>query len=453
MRRRFLQGLLGLAIGCTLVPCARAAQDLLSMYRHAQADNPQLRAKALAVARARAQADLAASRLRPQVSLQASPSRNRYEDALGELQFDGQRTVLSARQALLDLAGVYRRDGARVSILQSEQEEAMARNDLFARLADQYLLALEAGDLLAQLQAEREAAERQVRRLRAMREREMARVNDLAEAVAWSQQLATREIELRNKAEEARLRLAELIGQNPGELRTLARRDFPAVPESEQYWIGQVAAANELLAARKAAVEAGRLGMRAASAEHWPTASLLLQRSQTNQDVNGAPRRDYTTDLIGIELRIPIYEGGRVAAATASAAAELAIAEQQLEASRREIEREIRLLYASAVANRARIDSTDAEVAALAQTVRAQQRAHELGVATVIQVLDARRRLLRARADQGKARYDYLRDLIGLRLRAGNFSERDAAEFNDWFAVRSEPDDLLADMLEQLSRQ
>ena len=103
----------------------------------------------------------------------------------------------------------------------------------------------------------------------------------------------------------------------------------------------------------------------------------------------------------------------------------------------REMERDTRIIYASAQANRARIDSTNAEVDALTQTARAQERGYELGVVTVIQVLDARRRLLRARSDQSRARYDYLRDLIALRIRAGVLTEADVAEFNRWFGPRA----------------
>lgn len=451
--RRLMRCLLLFVLGGAVLLPAWAAEDLLSLYRHAKTDNPLLRARVQGVERARADADVAQSRLRPQVSLQTTASRNRYEDAFGESQFNGRRTILSARQALLDRAGVLRRDGARAAIRQSEQEAEQARSEIFAQLTDQYLQVLQAYDELAQLQAEKEAADRQVQRLRAMREREMAKVTDLAEAIAWAQQLATREIDARNKADGARVRLRELVGRDPGELKTLARRSFPAVPESEQYWVEKVAAANALIGARTAAVEVSRLGTRAAEAEYWPTLNLLLQRNQSNQDIDNAPRRDFTTDLVALELRIPIYEGGRVHAATASAAAQQAIADEQLEATRREIERETRLLYASAVANRARIDSTDAEVDALAYTVRAQERGYELGVVTVIQVLDARRRLLRSKAEQAKARYDYLRDLIGLRLRAGNFTEQDVTGFNDWLAVRDSQDDLLADVIEQLSRQ
>jgi outer membrane protein len=72
-------------------------------------------------------------------------------------------------------------------------------------------------------------------------------------------------------------------------------------------------------------------------------------------------------------------------------------------------------------------------VDALVQTVKAQERGYELGVVTVVLVLDARRRLLRARTDQSRARYNYLRDLIELRIRAGVLTEADVAEFNRWF--------------------
>lgn len=433
MRRQ----LLSLFLAASSLGPAHAAEDLLSLYQHAQTDNPLLRARTLGVDRTRADADVAQSRLLPQVSLQVTGSRNQYEDAAGDMRFNGRRAILSARQALLDRASTLRRDGALATVRQSELEVEMARNDLFAQLADQYLLVLHAFDELAQLQAEKDAADRQVQRLRAMRQREMAKVTDLAEAIAWAQQLATREIDARNKADGARVRLRELVGRDPGELKTLARSFFPVVPETEQYWVERVFAANPLIAARRTAVEVGRVGVRAVEAEHWPTLNLLLQRNQSNQDIDNAPRRDFTVDLVALELRIPIYEGGRVNAASASATAQAAIAAEQLEATRREIERETRLLYASAVANRARIDSTDAEVDALEYNVRAQERGFELGVVTVIQVLDARRRLLRARADQAKARYDYLRDLIGLRLRAGNFTEQEVRSFNDWLGVRA----------------
>ncbi len=421
-----------------MVAAAAQAEDLLSLYRSAVTDFPALRARVMAIGRARSDVDLAQSKLYPQLSVQTSASRNDYRDTQNEQRFNGNRTIFIARQALLDLPSEHRLSAARSAVTQAEREAELARNELFGQLAEQYLLALQAEDELIQLQVEKEAADQQVERLRAMREREMAKVTDLAEAISWREQLVTREIDAINKAEAARTRLQEFTGRVPGILSSMAMQDFPPVPESVRYWVEGAMAANTVLAARQAAVSTARAAVDAARAEHYPVVALNLQRNQSNQDIDNSPRRDFTVDSISIEMRLSIYEGGRVNAATASALAQLAIANEQLDAARREVERDVRILYASATANRARIDSTNGEVDALNYTVRAQERGYELGVVTVIQVLDARRRLLRARVDQAKARYDYLRDLIGLRMRAGALSEADVIDFNRWLAPRPE---------------
>ena len=236
-----------------------------------------------------------------------------------------------------------------------------------------------------------------------------------------------------NKQAAARVRLRELAGIEPGALLMMNRQSFPAVPESEQHWVEQALALHAGLSARRHAIEVVRQSAAAARAEHLPQLVAFYQRNNTNQDIDNSPRPRFSVDSIGLELRIPIYEGGRTSAAALSAQRQLDIATEQLEGITRQIEREVRLTWASAVANRARIDATDATTEALTQTVRAQERGYELGVVTIIQVLDARKRLLRARADQSRSRYDYLRDLIALRIRAGTLTEADVADFNRWF--------------------
>lgn len=440
------------AASLSVSAAAVQAEDLLSLFRNAVTDFPALRARVLAVSRARADVDLAQSKLYPQVSVQTSSSRNDYRDTASELRFNGNRTIFSARQPLLDLPSTYRVDGAKATVVQSEREAEQARAELFGELADQYLLALQAEDELIQLQVEKEAADQQVERLRAMREREMAKITDLSEAISWREQLVTREIDAVNKAEAARTRLQEFTGRMPGILSTMAMTEFPPVPESAKFWVDGAMLSNAAIAARQAAVDAARAAVNAARADHYPQISLNLQRNQSNQDIDNSPRRDFTVDSISLEMRLSIYEGGRVNAATNAALTQLAIANEQLESARREIERDVRIMYASATANRARIDSTNGEVTALNYTVRAQERGYELGVVTVIQVLDARRRLLRSRVDQAKARYDYLRDLIGLRMRAGGLSEADVIDFNRWLGPRVESVSFF-DNIDELPRQ
>jgi len=412
------------------------AEDLLSLYKSAMQENPTLKIRELGVERAKADADIAVSRLYPQVSLQVSGSKN-YSNEAGRLSdYYGQRAILSARQAILDLPSYYRFDGARHVAQQVESEAHLARLQLTAQLIDSYLEGLQSDDEMEQLWAEKEAATQQVARLLAMFQMQMAKVTDLSEATAYLQQLETRQIDVANKADAARIKLRELSGRDPGELAVLTRSNFPAVPYDETYWVRAALDANPDILARTVAVKASRSTVSSARAEHYPQLSFLMQRNESNQDIDNLPRREFGVNVIGIELRIPIYEGGRVKATMASAQAQLDIAQQQLEATRRTVERDIRLVFASAIANHARIESTTNQVNAMEQSVTAQEVGFDLGVVTVIDVLDARRRLFKARLDLAKARYDFLRDLMGLRMRSGGLRVADIEEFNQWLAQR-----------------
>lgn len=426
-----------LTLACLLWSTSATSADLLTLYRAAASDNPSLKIRSLSAERMEAEARVAESRLYPQISLQSSYSQNDYQAGAASANYNGQRTILMLRQPLIDIAAIRRRDSALAAIGQAESEARQTRAELFAQLADQYLILLHAGDEIEQLQGEKQAAAHNVERLKAMRAREMARVNDLAEAIAWTQQLVIQEIDAANRQAAARIRLRELAGIEPGALPVMNRQSFPAVPESERHWVEQALALHAGLSARRHAIEVVRQSAAAARADHLPQLVAFYQRNQTNQDIDNSPRPRFSVDSIGLELRIPIYEGGRTSAAVLSAQRQLDIATEQLEGVMRQIEREVRLAWASAVANRARIDATDASAEALMHTVKAQERGFELGVVTLIQVLDARKRLLRARADQSRARYDYLRDLIALRIRAGTLTEADVADFNRWFGPHS----------------
>ena len=164
-----------------------------------------------------------------------------------------------------------------------------------------------------------------------------------------------------------------------------------------------------------------------------PQVAATLSRTYADQGFDNRQLPPYHATSLGIELRIPLYEGGRVDASIREALARQGAAEQQLEAARREIERETLSQWWSAQANHARIGSTEAEVAALDQAVQAQEKGLELGVSRITDVLDARRRLLKARADQSKARYDFVRDLVSLKIRSGAVSDSDIALWDGWF--------------------
>jgi outer membrane protein len=373
--------------------------------------------------------------LLPQVLAVGSVSRNEYKDSttIGNQPYTGKRNSLHVRQSLYDQASRSRWESAQATVLQRDQELALTRLALFDELLNRYLEVLAAQDELEWLAAESQAATRQVDRLRAMRERQMAKVTDLAEADAYAQSLVTRTIDARNNQAVALARLTELCGIPVRHVASLSRTRFDAVLGTQQEWVDDALRSYPRLLALTEAVEAARRAYESSRAEHLPQLAATMSYIHSDQGYDNRRQPPYDVATVGVELRVPIYEGGRVDALTREAAARQGAAEQQLEAARREVEREIVTHWLSARANHARIGSTTAEVRAFEQTVKAQEVGLDLGASRITDLLDARRRLFKSRADGAKARYDYVRDVVALRIRSGNLTEDDVALWDRWF--------------------
>jgi outer membrane protein len=419
----------------SMTPVDSHAQGLAELYRAALTGNPLLRSREYDVDRARAESDGVRSRLLPQVLAIGALSRNEYKDrtTIGNEPYTGKRNSLIVRQSLYDQASRSRWESAQAIVLQRDQELALTRLALFDEVLDRYLEVLTAQDELEWLDAESQAATRQVDRLRAMRERQMAKVTDLAEADAYAQSLVTRTIDAQNNQAVALARLTELCGIAVRRVPSLTRTSFDAVPGTQQQWVDEALRSYPRLLALTEAVEAARRAYEASRAEHLPQLAATMSYTHSDQGYDNRRQPPYDVGTVGVELRVPIYEGGRVDALTRETAARQGAAEQQLEAARREVEREIVTHWLSARANHARIGSTTAEVRAFEQTVKAQEVGLDLGVSRITDLLDARRRLFKSRAEGAKARYDYVRDVVALRIRGGNLTEGDIASWDRWF--------------------
>ncbi len=428
--RRACRGLLLLA---ALVPAAGHAQSLIDFYRQALQSNPTLRSRNFGIEQARARQDIDGSRLRPQVEGSSYYSKNDYrESGQAGQSYGGSRNVLQARQVLVDFANYFRLQSAQYAVTQSEQQHAAAQMALGGDVVDRYLAVLQASDEITHLQAEKTSVEAQLKRLRFMRERGLVKVTDLFETEAYYHGLLTREIEARNTRAVALERLREITGLAAQQVAPLAREQFPAVPGEEAQWVRDAARNNPNLTALEKAMDVVYSQVKSARAEHWPVLSAEASKTWSDQGYDNRIIPSYNVGVIGLRLTIPLYAGGRVTATEREANARFEIARETLEGARREVERDARTAYLTTQSSYARIGSTNAEVQALERTLQAQQKSHEMGVSTVVDVLNAQRLLLKSRSEQSRARYDYIRGLTTLRVHAGALSQRDIEEMDGW---------------------
>ena len=417
-----------------LVPAETSAASLLHFFEAAVDGNPRFKSKQLAVEQAEAEKDIARSRLLPQLRADGSYDWNHYmPEGFPDERYTGIRASLAARQPLLDFASYRRFRGAQSVVQQSEHELEAAELELSAEVVDRYLAVLQADDELLYLKSEHAAIDRQLERLRRMTQRKLAKITDLYEVEAYAQALVTRDIEVRNAQAIARERLRETTGMEVESVQPLALRSLPAVTGSEEQWVREAITDNPYLQSLLRATEAARWIVQSGQAEHLPRISLTASRIHTDQGYDNRQVPEYGVGTVGVAISMPIFEGGRVDATVREATARYRISLQNWEAARREIERSVRTAYLDAVASHARIRSSNEETRALEKVLEAQTTSYEYRITTILDVLVAQRRLTKARSEESKARYDYLRDLTILKGYAGQSTRQHVEEIDAWF--------------------
>jgi len=431
---------------------ARGAR-LLELYEQALASHPVLKGKEYAIDQAAAEKDEALARLLPQIMASGNLSWNEMRQLdqrrgvlpngqIGTVSttitngYQGSRGIIQARQALFDLPDFLRLQGAKASIRQAEQDLESARMSLAADLIDRYFQALQAGDEIGYVQGEKELTDAELKRIRKMRDRQLAPVTDLYQVEAYYQTLLTRELEAQNARAVALEKLREAAGVEVPEVAALARDDLPEVPGSAQQWVEDAVRRHPALLAYQYAEEAARNSIAGARAEHLPQVGLQL--SETYADNGGFDNRQlprYTVASVGLQLNVPIYSGGGIEAAARGATAQYHIVQEKRNEKLREIERETRTAWLNAQSGRSRIGSTAREVEARGKARDAVARSYQLNIATISALLETKKDLLKSQVEQSKARYDYVRALVALQLWGGDLSQQDVADIDAWLAA------------------
>jgi outer membrane protein len=134
-----------------------------------------------------------------------------------------------------------------------------------------------------------------------------------------------------------------------------------------------------------------------------------------------------------------LYSGGSVRAGEREALARFDITKYKHMEKQREIERETRTAYLSAQTGYSRIASTAREVEARVKARDGQQRGYELGASTIVALLEAKKNLLKSRFGYAKARYDYIRSLVALRVWGGTLTRADVEQINGWLSHERMP--------------
>ncbi|WP_434630676.1 TolC family protein [Pseudomonas sp. Z1-29] len=411
--------------------------DLWQLHQEAQGADPRvLRAQAL-IRSGKGNERAAFGQLLPQLNASGSVNRSRRDDDVSRIQYNGKRMAVVLNQVIYDpqVWRSYRKyvELARQSEYESDDTQVQASIDL----SERYFAVLAAEDELSLVRSELDATERNLKRINALYARQMAMVTDRLDLEARVDALKADEIEASNKVAISREAISELVGRDVHEpFKRIAENPAFSLPaQAQDYWVHAALDSNPALHAREHSILAAEAAVGEARAGHLPRLGLNLTAQRSDIGYEGAltPRTDNL--VASLDLQVPLYSGGSTRARVSSSESDKEVAQQELEALRRQVIKETRTAYLGMTAELSRIKATRRALESAEKSRIATEKAFNYGVKHAVDVLDSIQEEFRARRDFYQSQYRFVTSLLVLHRWSGRLADEDIRKANDWLVA------------------
>ena len=414
------------------------AADLMDVYREALARDPVFASARASYEAAREALPQARAGILPTVNLAASANRNHREtDGIPKMDYNTNGYTLSLSQPLFRMQNFIIVDQASMQVRQSEAVFYDAQQNLIARSAQAYFDVLLAEDNVMLSAAQKIAIGEQLAQAKRNFEVGTATIVDTYEAQAKYDLAVAKEISDQNDLEIKKRALQQLIGKMPDRLAPLKDKlalPLPQPSDMEQ-WVGASDKDSPVIAQFKAAYDIAAKEVDRSRAGHYPTLDLVGSYADSNNPtvaLGGAIGPSLGTKLtqVGLQLSIPLYQGGGTQSKVRQALANKNKAEQDLENTRRTVAQSVRQSYLGVTNGAAQVKAFEAALVSNQSSLDSTVLGREVGVRTSVDVLNAQQQLFQAQRDLQSARYSAVMSQLKLKSATGRLQEEDLAEVN-----------------------
>lgn len=420
--------------------------SLARAYTHALENDATLRAARAQTTGVIERQNQARAQLYPNLSFNASRFKNdlsrQQPNILGqttktEEQYFSYGQNLQLRQPL------YRPQlglGVDIARAQGSEAEAVLGRELQllgVRVVEAYLQVLLAQESEALLSVQQQLALHQLDAAKKRFEGGQGIRTDIDEAQARIDMLTARQLEASQTRQTALLQLQQMTQQPAASVMGLLLPAVEAtgfVPHTPDYWMERARNASPEMAAARSRLDAARLEVKRAEANHKPTLDAIIQIARSGSENVTATQSSYINRQVGLQLNLPLYAGGAVQSAVRQALAEQTRQEELLEASQRDLSLRVQREWRGLTEGALRIQAMERAVLSADKVVVSVRRSFEAGVRTVLDVLNAEQQAQQARRDLGEARLGYVAARVRLQALAGELTADQIQSVSSWFS-------------------
>jgi len=442
MNRSFPARALALALAAISLSAPARGEDLMQIYREAVTNDP-----AIASAQANWQATQEAmpqarSGLLPTAQATGGVSGNQYDATLNtdpktdiSHRYTQYNALVSASQPLFRYQNIVAYDQAKQQVAQSNDVLELARQDLILRVAIAYFDVLLAQFNIELAESQKKAVVESLAQAKRNFEVGVATITDTNEAQAKYDQIVAQEIATRNDYDNKVTALRAIIGRFPKELKRVGPGFKPAPPDPDnlQYWVERSRTDNLNVKVADKNFDIATLQIDRAKAGHYPTLDLVASYGYVNS-AGGSVSLGFTSystqGIIGVNLAIPIYQGGLIESQVRQAIALQDKARQDLEFARRTAFTLAQTGYTGVVSSVASVKAFEQAVLSAESAYQSNVLGQEVGVRTFLDVLQVQQNVYSTRRDLAQAYFNYLIGWLRLKSAIGTLSDTDLEDVN-----------------------
>jgi outer membrane protein len=450
----FAQNLIYVADSTSVEPSAKTIgvvqtaqekpQTLVDIYHQAVSHDPTLASALSANQAAQEIIEQGKALYRPSINFNASASASRTDiryigagilpnRAAGSASFEGYSYGVDARQPIYRKQNLVQMEQTKTQVSLADKQLHLSQQALILRTTQSYFDVLIAQDKIDLLAAQKLAISSQLEQANANFEVGTTTITDVNEAQARYDLIVAQEIAAVNEHQIAKHAVQAITGETPQKLATVkADIKTNTLDQSMDKWV-EVATQNNLnIQIQQDALKLSEQEIERSKAGHLPTLDAVASYSDNyaNGSANGFGGSDLKNGTIGLQLQIPLYQGGATSSLIRQAVLNKQKAQDDVQIARSQAELETQRAYLNLSSSIAQVKAFEQALISSQSQVDSTKLGYEVGVRTSVDVLNAQQQFFSAKRDLLQARYSYLVNIIRLKAASGVLAESDLADIN-----------------------
>jgi outer membrane protein len=373
-------------------------------------------------------------------SLRVDAERSELRDAGTET--NSYSVVL--QQSLFDLPAWHAYKQGKALSQRAEVELEQSKQSMILRLADAYLGALGALDSNRIAMAEENAFNEQLARSKKRYELGLAAIAEVYEAQSVADSARASTLIANANVGVSLSSLSLLTGESYTDLARL-KDGFPVdkpTPLDEGDWIDLGLKENLEMKVAELTWKAAKANSRGKAAGHLPTitGSVSYDNSEINESLNSLQSNSDSDDTtVLLTLRIPLFNGGAIAASRRQAAYQKKSAEKNYRLAEKNVIRTVRSSHLNLLASIAGVEARKKIIESTAKALKSSEAGYKIGTRNLVDVLNAQRSVFQAEQNYSTALYGYITNGLTLKRNAGVLSESDLNYLDQWLNEKPVP--------------